>query len=71
LEYEREKELGKLEWEFAKMEFLARLLGSRWRAPRIREGTGEVGGYCRKISLKECRKVFGEKLPEICATCPE
>ena len=53
------------------MEFLARLLGSKWRAPRLEAGEGEIGGYCRGVSLQECRRVFGEKLPEICATCPE
>jgi len=58
------------------MEFLAQLLGSKWRAPRLTangkaQAAGEIGGYCRGISLEECRKVFGDKLPEICATCPD
>lgn len=73
LQYEREKKIDELQWELMKMEFLARLLGSKWRAPRLAADRGPqtVGGYCKGISLEECRKVFGEKLPEICATCPE
>lgn len=67
----QEEEQVNLNWELSRMEFLARLLGSRWRIPRMGQKNGELGGYCKGTSLEECRRVFGEKLPEICATCPE
>lgn len=56
------------------MEWLARLLGSRWRAPALgeEEARGRVGGYCGGRDVDECRRAFGEQnLPAICATCPD
>jgi hypothetical protein len=55
------------------MEFLAKLLGSKWRAPKVTADSRQqtTGEYCKGQSLLECQRVFGEKLPEICATCPE
>ena len=54
------------------MEFLAKLLGSDWTAPAIgsTDSSGTLGGYCRGRDLEECRQVFGNKVNEICATCP-
>ena len=57
------------------MEWLAAMLGAKWRAPDLSggrgRGNGEMGGYCRGKDVKECRRLFGERLPEICATCPD
>lgn len=57
------------------MEFLARLFGSKWQAPRLQPHaggeTGQVGGYCRGTHLDECRALFGDRLSEICAGCPD
>ena len=71
LAFEEESKRREIQWDLSKMEFLARLLGAKWRAPRLEKGSGEIGGYCKGSSLEECQRVFGEKLPEICATCPE
>ncbi|MCE5335336.1 MAG: hypothetical protein LLG06_12205 [Desulfobacteraceae bacterium] len=59
------------------MEWLAGLLGSRWRAPAMDSGDagmqpGTLGGYCRGRSLDECEAAFGlDNLPRMCATCPD
>lgn len=56
------------------MEFLAKLLGAKWKAPRVDGGNrvrGKIGEHCNAKDLKECRALFGERLEKICATCPE
>lgn len=58
----------------SKMEFLARLLGVEWKAPTLEpeeKPNGAVGGYCRGKSLDECKRIFGNKIEEVCSTCPE
>lgn len=64
-----------LQWDLEKMEFLARLLGAKWRAPKLdaagAAGRREIGEYCGGRDLEHCRGAFGERLAEICATCPE
>jgi hypothetical protein len=57
------------------MEFLARLLGSDFKAPRISDRgdgrLGEIGDYCSGKDIDECRKLFGDRLKDICANCPD
>ncbi|MGD9505355.1 MAG: hypothetical protein AB7W37_10605 [Syntrophobacteraceae bacterium] len=79
-EEERRREVNR---ELSKMEFLARLLGSRWRAPYLEErggwggaGAGEgakgrIGAYCAGASVEECSRLFGGRIGEICSSCPE
>ena len=56
-----------------KMQWLAGLLGSKWKAPRVggSETKGQIGGYCHGKSLEECRRTFGDRLAKICSTCPD
>lgn len=57
-----------------KMEWLARLLGSNWRAPGLNEPgrSRGIGRYCGGRDLEACRRTFGEAaLERICATCPD
>jgi len=64
----------KINSELWKMEFLARLLGAKWKAPYLNEhpgNNGAIGGYCGGKDIDECRKTFGEQLTAICASCPE
>jgi len=56
------------------MELLARLLGAKWKAPYLAEHpetSGTIGGYCGGKYIEKCRKVFGEHLAAVCASCPE
>lgn len=56
------------------MEWLARLLGSNWRAPGLNEPgrSRGIGRYCGGRDLEACRRTFGEAaLERICATCPD
>ena len=39
------------------------------KAERGREQA--VGEYCKGRDIEECRRVFGDGLPRVCATCPE
>ena len=74
LRLQEEERREKINQELMKMEFLARLLGSKWKAPYLNErldSQGKIGGYCGGKDVEECRKIFGDRLAEICATCPE
>ncbi len=62
------KRLEDFEWKFFQMEFLTRLFGSEWRAPRLQP---HAGGYCRGTHIEECRIPFGDRLADICASCPD
>jgi hypothetical protein len=68
-----------LRWDLMKMEFIARLLGAKWTAPKI-GGTGTakrvkggktLGEYCGGKYLDECSRVFGDRVNEVCAACPD
>jgi hypothetical protein len=51
------------------MEFLAGLLGAKWKAPEIGEG-GEAGSGCPERQRDECRNEFGEDgLKWACEKC--
>ncbi|MEN6485539.1 MAG: hypothetical protein ABFD98_11710 [Syntrophobacteraceae bacterium] len=32
---------------------------------------GTPGERCCGVSLDECKRVFGDALPRVCATCPD
>ena len=38
------------------------------RAARSGQALGE---YCRGADVEECRRMFGEGLARVCATCPD
>ncbi|NVE18098.1 hypothetical protein HTZ97_16705, partial [Desulfuromonas acetoxidans] len=44
---------------------------------RVESGPGQrsrtdqdVGEYCKGKDVEECRSMFGDALPRVCATCP-
>lgn len=53
------------------MEFLAKLLGSKWRAPGLGGADQKIGEACEGKDLEKCRAAFGDRLAQICATCPD
>ncbi len=59
------------------MEFLARIHGRNWKAPNLkgkackRAATRGIGEYCKGESVSECKAIFGEKLEDVCASCPD
>jgi len=60
-----EERRRELRFRLAQMEFLARLLGSEWRAPELDEGGG-----CDDAQKAVCREEFGEFLEDACSKCP-
>lgn len=54
------------------MTALCRGFGVTMQHPGAAQAAGKqpLGGYCGGRDIEQCRRMFGENLERVCATCP-